>query len=1104
MVFVNHMRDSEYIFNRSSSRYLILYVNKMKKKYFNKTKKSSMIFSFLLLLILNIMFMPHASAIVISNIIYEPVINESDYINISFYANNYTGNVSYEIYLEGSLISDKNYYYEKTDYSSSGIYEYTVLAKDNISSAIENFTINVLDVPLVVQILSPINNSSYNSSNISIVVSTNQETETNCNYDVSGKSGVLISNSTFNISPLFFYQNILLNNGSHDLEITCETSTETKSSSVSFSIVTEVVEILSKTYSLTSNNGVSITLETNYDSECRYSLIKDTLFSSMDKFTVTNNIIHKTIINGLSEGGHRIYVACASSNSLVRYDEINVIVSTRPSASIKIDKSGPLKKGIYSITLTTSKEVQNNPSLYYILDNDDTKRRISLTGSGKNWNGYLVIEDGIGTSVATFKFSGTDFNGIIGDIITDGEIFLIDTDPPSQVEELSVVLEEKGVLLSWLYRDDDSPVFKIYRSEVGESQKYELIADTSKESYLDKDISAGKHYSYKILAVDKAGNEGPFSDEVEIYIPIIDEKENNVVKTLDKTLYYLVDEKISLLETMLMDIDSAERKLSSIKDPSILKIIELLNVEEISQDSRSEIENIISELEDLKNQDLSKSELEIRLNSLKLKAIKAQGNVVDDIIIQEQGSFEQIITESDVESSVMDIIEGINISKEQLEEYMIKNKGIQDNVLVKVESISFKIRNLNQESYDKKTLIHKKIIVPSKLSNVILVEKIPKEVINKASEIVYLKTQNPEIVKEDPVVKWNFDSFESGEIYYLVDGIISLMSLKNTKTLIMDKPNFKISDSRISNLKESNKITGLMSFENISFNKITGIHWIIIIGVIMIVLLGGYVIVLDRQDKKFFSRNIHNINKSNSMNRNSNSVNGVFGLRSIKTENMNSKKNTIYENGVQSKLNNSNNNLKSDRNTRTSVNANLSGVKIGFNSTNSLITNIESIKSNNSSSNYTLSNNNFNDILPEDIIRKIDYCNSVINMFDYERARSIYNETVKLISNLDFYNDYIDENHIKKLNHVKKKLEAYMYIHNARRHLYYKRLKKYLEIKELLNKNYGDIAYNIGFIPGLNTDSELKYLNYVANNIKQLEFHHEKISSLNQETKVNQ
>jgi NADPH-dependent 7-cyano-7-deazaguanine reductase QueF len=990
--------------------------------------------------------------VIINNIEFTPTINESEYINISFAAISNTSNVTYEIYYEGVLVSGTNHYEEKTDYSYSGPYEYVLVAYDNESSALDNVTIEVLDIPLIIDIANPIN-TEYFTDNISIFASTNQNVETTCNYEVSNKSGNLqqANDPSSSTNGQLFSGYVMLGDGEYSLSVSCDNEFDAATSEVSFRVFTAPVQILSKAYTIDQGNGLHLNVETDYESECRYSLNDDD-FSSMNIFSMTDNTIHSTIVDGLSEGGHKVYISCKSQNTAPSYDSILVSISTRPTATISIDTLGTLKQGIYTVTVKTSKDVQNNPSLTYSFNDDASPRTVSLAGSGTTWGGYLIIAEDAGNKIGSFKFSATDLNGIVGNIITDGEIFLVDTLPPSEISDFQAVLDGYNIKLSWFYEGDDFENFKIYRSDGELISKNDLLKTTGEQEFEDKNVAPGKMYTYRINAVDKAGNEGPPSEDIQIEIPDIEtqnfiDEQPILEKNLDKSLYSLVDDKISETEIMLLDIDSMQKKLDAVTDTTELKVISLLELDSKIKNAKSTTENVLSQLKDLKNQDLTRAELEVQLNKLKLDAIKAQSNVVEELTISEKGSFEQMTQESDVESAITYIIDGTNVSKSQLKEYIDSNKRLQDQVIVKTESVSYKIRNLNQENYDKQTLIHKTIISSSKIDNVQVIEIIPKEVENTASEISYLKISSPEIIKDDPVVKWDYDSFESTELYYIIGDNIPLTSLKNIRTILLTKPDFKISEGAI---------TGMTSFEKVSISNLSPIHWIIVIGLGIILMLGGYYfVVLEKQDENRVKK--HKIISNDRIGNTRNALRDNLLLRQARQQ-----KTSIQKIPIQ--------NAKKQYESKL--------FQRGVVLQNSVIQNNAKYPDYVSNKNDL---NNIDDKLPESIIRKIDYCNSVINMMDYERARSVYNDTVNLIPDFD------DEDALKKLSHVKTKLEAYMHIHNARRHLYFKRLDHFSVTIKSLNECYGTIAHNIGFMQHADTGSEVKFLNFVAENVKQLE-----------------
>ncbi len=1018
----------------------------------------------------------------IQKINFNPAIHESEPINISFFAVSNTSNASsinYEIYYEGNIISSTNTYIEQTDYSYSGNYEYVIVAYDDESSDIENVTIEVIDVPLDIYILSPINTEYFNNT-IPIIAYTNQDATTTCDYEVSGKNGILSSNlSNLSSYEYMFTGFVALDDGEYTLAVSCNNEFDSSTSEKSFNVFSEPVRITSKGYTVDQGNVLRINIETDYESECRHSM-SEKEFVDMDRFSMTNNMVHSTIISGLSEGGHRVYLSCKSYNDVQSYDSMLVTISTRPTATITIDKSGVLRQGTYSVTVKTSKYVQSNPSLSYYFNDDSTPRVVSLAGSGNTWNGYMIIDEDLGNKIGAFKFSAIDLNGVTGNIITEGEIFLIDTIPPSEVENVQAIVEGSDVLISWFYDGDDFENFRIYRSEGEYVGKSDFLKTSERQEFEDKDVEPGDVYTYMVSAIDKAGNEGPLSEKIQIEMPIDESYDDYVgyvdattqapvAKQLSKSLHPLVDEKISETEIMILDVDSMQKRMDSITDVTSLKIISLLELDPKIKNAKSSLESILSQLKELKNQDLTQSDLEVRLNRLRLDAIKAQSNVLEELIVEEKGSFEQITQESDVESAVGYMLEGMNISKSQLKEYLRNNKALQDQILVKTESISFKIRNLNQENYDKRTLIHKSILPSGALGPVSVMEIIPKEVENTASDIEYIKTSYPDIIKDDPVVKWDYDSLESSEFYYVVNDIVPLSSLKNVRTIILTKPDFKLSDDAI---------TGMASFEEIQLGTLSTIHWIIILGVGMILLLGTYFVVLDRQDTK--------------------RINSIYGRHNTVTTPV----------GMQSNINsNINSNIRGVANIK-SYNLKSYPVHVRQNEPVSKIIQKPSVtsipKADVKTSRRKDQNPSAQDTskafenISEEIVRKIEYCNSVINMMQYERARSIYNDTISALPQMvDMYENSKDSGPIKKLSHAKTKIEAYMHVHNARRHLYYKRLDKFSESIRALNDCYGSIAHNIGFMQHLDNGSEIRFLNFIADNIKQLETHKERMDMIN-------
>ena len=90
--------------------------------------------------------------------------------------------------------------------------------------------------------------------------------------------------------------------------------------------------------------------------------------------------------------------------------------------------------------------------------------------------------------------------------------FIIDRTSPDEITDLVSDTGNGNVHLIWTVTSDDTEKFLIYRSE-GELNSYSLIAECSTKDYYDTNAKLGTLYSYKVIAVDTAGNESKYSNE---------------------------------------------------------------------------------------------------------------------------------------------------------------------------------------------------------------------------------------------------------------------------------------------------------------------------------------------------------------------------------------------------------------------------------------------------------------------------------------------------------------------------------------------------------------------------------------------------------------
>ncbi len=83
------------------------------------------------------------------------------------------------------------------------------------------------------------------------------------------------------------------------------------------------------------------------------------------------------------------------------------------------------------------------------------------------------------------------------------------TAPKAPLDLKATLTEEKNVLLTWKDNADNETGFKVYRKESSETN-FEMLADLptdiSETKYIDKTVSPGKTYTYRVVAYNSVGS----------------------------------------------------------------------------------------------------------------------------------------------------------------------------------------------------------------------------------------------------------------------------------------------------------------------------------------------------------------------------------------------------------------------------------------------------------------------------------------------------------------------------------------------------------------------------------------------------------------------
>ncbi len=439
-----------------------------------------------------------------------------------------------------------------------------------------------------------------------------------------------------------------------------------------------------------------------------------------------------------------------------------------PTVKISLSDESPVKAGIIEVKLETSEDVQFTPSLSYELTGEASVA-VPLSGSGKNWKGYMIITEDNKEKIGTFSFSAYDIIGNKGEAITDGKLFIVDTIKPLKISNIqSTTIDDEYVEISW-YDDEYAVYYNIYRDENSGVDKNDFYIRIDEAEFVDNDIINDVTYYYKISAVDEAGNEGELSDEM---TAVLSNSRGSIITSKNN----LDSEYIAKIEDKIKEINDEINKINGLSFDESLE--EILDIKNKISDGKNKLNSLKTELEGLKTSEQETVDDELRKIDFRINAIKA--GIPEKIeIIDEINHKQGIISFEDVQEASL----YLSILEDQLS-YIKKNANLQDSININVDVKNIEIRYLDS-SVKEYTIVDKNIVAENELDDVYVIESIPKNVAEEVSKISL--NGNYDVLKEDPVIRWTFSKLKDDRISYVIQGKINLDDAKESKTIVMLK-----------------------------------------------------------------------------------------------------------------------------------------------------------------------------------------------------------------------------------------------------------------------------------------------------------------------------
>ena len=592
---------------------------------------------------------------------------------------------------------------------------------------------------------------------------------------------------------------------------------------------------------------------TNEDAICKYSTIPGVAYSNQQyTFQITGGKSHKVPLQNLVDNFYTYYVRCKdlSGNEAKSDYPVSVEINAPPTAMISLSKVSPLSLGTTEVTIATSEPVKPVPSLAYTCNGNSVS--VPVTGSGSSWKGYIIISQANLNEVCSFSFSSTDLSGNAGSYIIGGNVFLIDTQPPSAPGSLAAV-EQRGlqVKLTWKISPEEVKNFNIYRSS-DESNDYSYHGTTTKTSFTDTVVSIGKTYNYHISAVDEAGNEGPVSEDVSVLIKGISldaavvSTENNEQSTAKVKLTLTeIDQTIAEADTLLDDFNTLRTKFKV--DTEIFSV---LGPSERIKKAKVLLLKKKEELGLLKNENLADENIQEEFQAIKDEIDRIRDTVISDIKTETEESFTAGAPEeqqlSRVIFSYLDT-KNPSLSQEEKEEFLQSAKEVQSSIAVTATRQDVEVTYLNgtkkKLTFIRKEVKEKEAAVSSGAFS--LLEYIPKELASSVDEMILGK--EAEVIDPDPLLYYSVP--EQGELKYtyLLQKQVDADNVAKTVTLAV--PRFTPSTSAAASDDDSSKwdfLTGnavVSIAEEISFYDL-GIG----LGIISMVVLFIYSLIYSEKE----------------------------------------------------------------------------------------------------------------------------------------------------------------------------------------------------------------------------------------------------------------
>lgn len=725
-----------------------------------------------------------------------------------------------------------------TNSSSAGLLSYQV-SSDSPGALAESRTVAVIDVPLTIQVVSP-EQSDLASQTVTFTVTTNLPPEL-CYLIVDGVSNALVQQT-----PTRFSKTLQIPEGVHSVQYKCKLNDELPSVSKSIIIDTTSPKITATSPSgEISGSYATLSVDTDEIAKCRYGY-QDVAYSLLPNALGTTYALRNTQTLGVDSGGSQtIFVRCEDvhGNAMLSSSIISFLVKVMPTATIHVDAKEPLKAGTYEVSLKTNVPLSSNPTLSYSLQATGKTQQVGLVGEDGVWTGFIIIPEGTSDTVLNFAFEGKSLEGVVGREVVEGKLLKLDAIAPKSVSDFSIVNTSSALRLRWKMPEESSEelTYNIYRSSKEGVTYSDFYVNSRTSSYSDANVDGARYWYYRVAAVDPSGNVGPLSDE--IWGSAVDVRiETESEQSIDPFLAARLDEELAVVKSTIIDAQRTIDSLESEPNPFKSRIIDDMNFFNDAQDAKTSLEEVESSLNDFLKSSPTAEEVDQAILESRQVIARAKGLLVNKIFPDQEIETNQPSDISGVEKNLAYALVG-KPSLSDKDSYISQTIALQDKLTVSVRASSFKVLFLNGEQVDF-TFVKKKVLLDDPINDVDIIEIIPKTVADSVEKISF--ELQPEVLEDDPVIKYHFSVLQEEEFGYFVRALIPMEEIKKSRTFAYPAVPLIPASSPV-----APAATGMVLSSFFSENFFSLDTLIMIFGVIIILGLLGYYMTLGSDPKPF-------------------------------------------------------------------------------------------------------------------------------------------------------------------------------------------------------------------------------------------------------------